>query len=96
MKRPIDPNLDSEDQNFLFDGADETSAPPDTFENSRAQFLIIWETYSLPKKNIVLITMSIIIITTIIIIIHLPLIRITAKDIGIDIGTEESARCRLL
>lgn len=35
MKRPIDPNLDSEDQNFLFDGADETSAPPDTFEKQQ-------------------------------------------------------------
>lgn len=36
MKRPIDPNLDSEDQNFLFDGADETSAPPDTFEKQQS------------------------------------------------------------
>lgn len=36
MKRPIDPNLDSEDQNFLFDGADETSAPPDTFDKQQS------------------------------------------------------------
>lgn len=36
MKRPIDPNLDSEDQNFLFYGADETSAPPDTFEKQQS------------------------------------------------------------
>ena len=36
MKKPIDPNLDSEDQNFLFDGAGEVSAPPDEFDKQQS------------------------------------------------------------